>query len=108
MTWGVLKRLAPLFESNVWVLFDKDHLYVTNITSEMNSSLSKVEYNQVLDAFLKEFVTPFLRNEYENIIIKMTPGELSMRDLISEDAYKYLNQWQSSYDRYYGGFHDGL
>jgi len=92
---------VSLYESNVWVLFDKDHLYVTNITSEINSSLSKTEYNQVLDAFLNDFVQPFLKNEFESLVINMTPGELSMKDLVSAESYQALNRWQVSYDKYY-------
>lgn len=92
---------VSLYASNVWVLFDKDHLYVTNITSEINSSLSKTEFNHVLDTFLSDFVQPFLKGEFEKIIIQMSPGELTMRDLISEEAFQLLNQWQASYDKYY-------
>ena len=90
---------TSLYESSVWLIFDKDHLYVTNITSEINSSLSKKEYNLVLDTFLNEFVKPLLKDDLKDILVDMTPGELAMSDLVSESAFKALSQWEASYDK---------
>lgn len=90
-----------LLGSYVWLLFDKDHLHVTNITSDINPSLTKEQYNQVLDSFVSDFVRPFLKDDLANLIIDITPGELSMSDLVSEDSYNALNQWQEAYDKYY-------
>lgn len=92
---------VSLFQSCVWVLFDKDHLFITNITSEINSALSKDEYNFVLDTFLKDFVRPNLTGDFCNVGIDITPGELTMSDLVSAEAYDKLNRWQLSYDKYY-------
>lgn len=92
---------VSLFQSCVWILFDKDHLYVANITSEINSSLSKDEYNLVLDAFLKEFVQPSMEGDFHNLGVNLTPGILTMEDLVSADSYDKMNKWQASYDKYY-------
>ena len=92
---------VSLFQSSVWVIYDNSHLYVTNITSEINSALSKIEYNQVLDAFVNDYVRPVMQEDYKNLAIIMTPGDLEMSDLVSENSCKMLEQWQASYDKNY-------
>lgn len=92
---------VSLFQSCVWVLFDKDHLYVANITSEINSSLSKDEYNFVLDSFLEDFARPLMISDFQNLGIDLTPGILTMRNIVSAESYDILNNWQASYDKYY-------
>ena len=92
---------ASLFQSCVWVLVDNNHLVVPNITSEINSSLSKSDYNHVIDTFLNDFVIPEIKTENAELQIKLTPGEMTMKDLVSDSSFQLLNQWQASYDRYY-------
>ena len=92
---------VSLYQSCVWVLFDNDHLYIANITSEINASLSKDEYNCVLDSFLKDFVQPQMKEELSNLKVDLRPGNVTMSDLVSTGSYQELSKWQASYDMFY-------
>lgn len=92
---------VSLFQSCVWILFDKDHLYVANITSEINSSLSKDEYNYVLDSFLNDFANPLMITDFHNLNVFLTPDVLSMKQLVAAESYDLLDKWQASFNNNY-------
>lgn len=91
---------VSLFESCVWMLFDGKNLVVTNITSSLNPILTIDEYNQVIDAFCADCIAPKMK-DYDSLELLVSPGDVSMSDLISKQAFDALNEWQMEFDKVY-------
>ena len=91
---------VSLFKSSVWMLSNGRSLVVTNITSSLNPVLTIEEYNQVLDAFLEDSILPII-NDADGLTAMISPGDVSMEEVVSTPAFEALNKWQKSFDKVY-------
>lgn len=80
-------------KSSVWVVISNDEMTVTNITPGEISSLGVVQYNEILNAFLNDFIKKHMDPSWNNSI-KITKEEISLSECLSADTFAALEKWE--------------
>ena len=90
-------KLDSLYKTYVYISIKGDELDVFNITSQdpRYSRLNVTQYNFVMNFFFHHFMARFLDSSFSNKVF-FSGEDQKMIDLIGENAYNALVQWEKT------------
>lgn len=88
-------RRSSLAASTVWVIIDGEELKVTNITPSEIYELGISAYNSILSSFFHDFVAQYLDESWGDSV-SISGEYISIKDLMSPEAYSALVKWESA------------